>query len=276
MTKKKNSWNKPKKWVFEKENWINVSLSHPQYLLCNISKISWNTLCIPFSTIASRKTVKTKALINYGAGGTFINQNFAKNFDIQKLKKLITAKNVDGTINKKGTIESYVEIEFQINSQKLKKWFYVTGLGKQRIILGFPWLHKHNHIINWKTGKITWKDFQLNFQKWFEKKKPIPKTTIEGQSDEEEEKNQTQNPIDTDTNAIFMEFYEEIKISKIILAIEENKKKEEKTDEELVPEEYHEYLDVFSEEKAAQFPETKPWDHKIKMKEGFELKSFKN
>ena len=35
------------------------------------------------------------------------------------------------------------------------------------------------------------------------------------------------------------------------LAIEENKKKAEKTDKELVPEEYHKYLDVFNEEKAA-------------------------
>ena len=60
------------------------------------------------------------------------------------------------------------------------------------------------------------------------------------------------------------------------LAIEENMKKAEKTDRELVPKEYHEYLDIFNEEKAARFPESKPWDHKIEMKEGFEPKSFKN
>ena len=72
----------------------------------------------------------------------------------------------------------------------------------------------------------------------------------------------------------------EIRINKINvatkLAIKENKKKTEKMDKELVPEEYHEYLDVFNEEKAARFPESKPWDHKIKMKEGFKPKSFKN
>ena len=50
----------------------------------------------------------------------------------------------------------------------------------------------------------------------------------------------------------------------------------EKTDKELVPKEYHKYLDVFNEEKAARFPESKPWDHKIEMKEGFEPKLFKN
>ena len=51
------------------------------------------------------------------------------------------------------------------------------------------------------------------------------------------------------------------------LAIEENDKKEEKTDEESVPEEFHDYLDIFSEEKAHRFPEPQPWDHKIEMKD---------
>ena len=82
-------------------------------------------------------------------------------------------------------------------------------------------------------------------------------------------------------NAIFIELFdEEMEINKINiateLAIEDNKKKTEKTDEELIPKEYHKYLDVFSEEKAARFPESKSWDHKIEMKEGFEPKSFKN
>ena len=60
------------------------------------------------------------------------------------------------------------------------------------------------------------------------------------------------------------------------LSIKENDKKGEKTDKELVPKEFHDYLDIFSKEKAHQFPEPRPWDHKIKMKEGFKPKSFKN
>ena len=60
------------------------------------------------------------------------------------------------------------------------------------------------------------------------------------------------------------------------LAIKENDKKKEKTNEELAPEEFHDYLDIFNEEKAHQFLEPQPWDHKIEMKEGFEPKLFKN
>jgi hypothetical protein len=60
------------------------------------------------------------------------------------------------------------------------------------------------------------------------------------------------------------------------LAIEENSKKTDKTDEQLVPVEYHKYLDIFSEKKAHCFPKSRPWDHKIKMKKGSKPKSFKN
>ena len=42
-----------------------------------------------------------------------------------------------------------------------------------------------------------------------------------------------------------------------------------------IPKEFHEYLDVFLEEKAARFPKSRSWDHKIELKEGFIPKSFK-
>jgi hypothetical protein len=60
------------------------------------------------------------------------------------------------------------------------------------------------------------------------------------------------------------------------LAIKENNKKIKKMDKELVLEKCHKYLDILNEEKAHQFPESRPWDHKIKIKEGFEPKLFKN
>ena len=186
----------------------------------------------------------------------FIDQNFAQNFEILSLNEPITTRNVDGTINKKGTIKSYVELKFKINSRRFRERCYVTGLGKQKIILGFTWLQKYNPLIDWKTGKIKWKDRKFNFQKWFGK--PIPKlrTTVEEHPDKEENKNWTLYPTSEDLNAILLELIkEDVQISKITIATElaakENQKKEEKTNKELIPEEYHKYLDVFSEEKVA-------------------------
>jgi hypothetical protein len=54
-----------------------------------------------------------------------------------------------------------------------------------------------------------------------------------------------------------------------------NSKKKDLPLEEQISKEFHEYLDIFSEEKAARFPEPKKWDHKIELKDTFVPKSFK-
>jgi hypothetical protein len=99
--------------------------------------------------------------------------------------------------------------------------------------------------------------------------------------DDKESKNQTTLPLDENKLGVYIKLLEmNVWIHKTNiateLAIEENSRKIEKTDKQLVPAEYHEYLDIFSEEKAHRFPKSRPWDHKIEMKEGFEPKSFNN
>jgi Retroviral aspartyl protease len=118
-----------------------------------IANISRNLISVPITIGSSKQTVET--LIDSGAGGLFIDQNFAKNFDINYLDKPVKAYNVDEMENKWGTINAYINLKFSLGEQKFKKRFYVTGLEKQRIILGFPWLHKYNPIIDWKKGEIT-------------------------------------------------------------------------------------------------------------------------
>ena len=73
--------------------------------------------------------------------------------------------------------------------------------------------------------------------------------------DKEETRNHMKNLIKEDKNMILIEPLEEMAwINKTNvateLAIKENDKEEERTDEELVLKEFHEYLDIFSEEKA--------------------------
>jgi hypothetical protein len=104
---------------------------------------------------------------------------------------------------------------------------------------------------------------------------------IEEVVDDEERKNRATLSLKEDKLGVFIKLLEtDVWIYKTNitteLAIEENSKNQDKTDEQLVPAEYHEYLDIFSEEKAHRFLQSRPWDHKIEMKEGFEPKSFKN
>ena len=89
----------------------------------------------------------------------FIDQNYARNsgFKIQKLDEPLIARNVDGTENKQGRITSFVDLTLEISGRMMITRLLVTGLGKQRIILGFPWLNEHNPDINWKTGEFSWR-----------------------------------------------------------------------------------------------------------------------
>jgi Retroviral aspartyl protease len=134
-----------------------------------IANISQNSISVPINIGSSKQTVKT--LIDSGANDLFIDQNFAKNFNINYLDKPVKAYNVDRIKNKRGTINTYINLKFTLGEQKFKEQFYVTGLGKQRIILGFPWLHKYNPVIDWKKEEITFKPLQIDWRCLMEKGK---------------------------------------------------------------------------------------------------------
>jgi hypothetical protein len=115
----------------------------------------------------------------------------------------------------------------------------VTRLGKQKIILGFPWLHKYNQIINWKKGEITFKPFQIDWRRLMEKGKQIrqeQQPRIEEVVDNKKLKNQTTLPLKENKMGVYIKLLEtDVWIQKINivmeLAIEENSKKTDKTDE---------------------------------------------
>ena len=194
-----------------------------------IATIKSNSLSISISirNAKENKNVETLGLIDSGAGRKFIDQNYIRNagFKIQTIERPIIAQNVDGTENKKGKITSFVDLELTINEKKMMTRLLIIGLGKQRIILSFPWLNKHNPDINWKTGEFTWRTNNDEWKRPFRikrhhKKRPcIPleqakilarlasRPTITEEPDSEEKFNCTQNP--TKGNEILLAYLEE-------------------------------------------------------------------
>ena len=139
---------------------------------------------------------------------------------------------------------------------------------------------------NWlEKGTLEWREPKLG--------KALPKlekllrttTTITEEEDEEEYLNLTQNPLDDTKLSVLIstiigitdnnEWINSKSTMATKIQAEINVKKEILPLEEQVPKEFHEYLDIFSEEKAAWFPEPQTWDHKIEMKDSFVPKSFK-
>src|SRR5271154_4928050 len=128
---------------------------------------------------------------------------------------------------------------------------------------------------------------------------------IEEEEDEDLQKNQTRNPLDPQSPVIisFIEtatFEENDDPTTIIaalraqttepeqeiwinaktnvsmeLAMEEASHKEKKTLDEMIPPELSDFKDVFDKKTAERFPESRPWDHTIDLKEDFVPKDCK-
>ena len=164
-----------------------------------------NSLFIPVALESEGKTIETLGLIDSGAGGKFIDQNFTKEEGLKTkdLENPLVVYNVDGTLNKKGTIRKYVKLPMTINGKKTSERLMVTGLGKLKIILGFPWLNKQNPVIDWKIGMVYFPEKKkINWKRLVESKNP--KTSFAEEVDEEEWKNRTINRLDEDETSILL------------------------------------------------------------------------
>ena len=99
-------------------------MSFPSTPLCIQSvfagQINKNSLSIPVKIEFEDKIIETLSLLDSGAGGEFIDQNYAKTLKLPllNLEKSIPAINVDGTLNKKGTIKQYIDLNMEIFGQK--------------------------------------------------------------------------------------------------------------------------------------------------------------
>ena len=62
--------------------------------------------------------------------------------------------NVDGTENLQGTLKHYCLLRVKRGDQEALQKFFITSLGGDCAILGYPWLRMFTPSINWKTGSI--------------------------------------------------------------------------------------------------------------------------
>ena len=261
-----------------------------------VATMKSNALFIPIIVNCEKnKTVETLALIDSGAGGKFIDKNYTKEsgFSLENLEEPLMARNVDRTENKRGKFTKYVNLSVTIHRRTKNIKMLVTGLGKQKIILGFPWLNDENPDINWKNGEFKWQPRPFKVKRvtgvWpLDLAKAMARqalTTIVEEKDEEEQLNHTLNPLPKTDLAILIttimddpEDYLWINTKSTnatTIQAEINSKKPTVPLKDQIPKEFHEFLDVFSEKSAVQFPKPRSWDHKIELKDTFIPKSFK-
>uniref|UniRef100_A0A0W0GCX0 Putative reverse transcriptase-rnase h-integrase n=1 Tax=Moniliophthora roreri TaxID=221103 RepID=A0A0W0GCX0_MONRR len=169
----------------------------------------------------------------------------------ERLPENIQVFNVDGTPNKTAWITHSVTATYQFGTRTLTDTFLLSGLGKEDVILGLPWLQKYNPDVNWKSGEVLFRPKQYI---------RIPRQ---------------ENIFDTETpEQIINRIDIRAKMSASQLMAHQVEQKEQ-TFETLVPDYLHEFKAQFEDKEAERFPISRHYDHAIDLKPDFVPKDCK-
>ncbi|KAJ3508838.1 hypothetical protein NMY22_g16489 [Coprinellus aureogranulatus] len=228
----------------------------------------FQSMKVPMTLTDSFRNIETRGLVDCAAGGRFIDQDFARKhrLPVKTLTRVLTANNVDGTPNKNGVIREYVQLPITVHGRTSNQKFFITGLGKQNVILGMPWIRQMNPLIDWKLGTLEWRKRDFNSLRTGRPIKPPDPTDIS-------QLLVSISQLDTDDCPEPLWIRLKTTASQT-LAIANNVKKVEKPIEELVPEPYHKYLHIFTKEFGEHFPPERPDDMPINLKEKLRTKSL--
>jgi len=177
------------------------------------------------------------------------------------LAKPRKVQNVDGTPNKSGEISEAVNLLVNNNDKKASHTFFVANIGQDDFILGYPFFEASNPNVDWSGGRIEGFTTitSTNADTW----RPPRKGT----------KRQESTP--TWVRSIpgwekGDEIWLQTCVAKTTVAqqlAEAATDKKKRTWQELVPERYHRHGKVFSEKASERFPDQRPWDHAIDLKD---------
>jgi hypothetical protein len=206
-------------------------------------------------------TLAQQAMIDSGATSSFINQRYVTAHNIPTIPREFTmpVKDVDG--RHLAVVDRQVRATLRVGQHQEEILLDVVPTGKYPIILGMTWLQHHNPTINWPQHRMVFSS-------------PYCATNcldappdILGQTGGDEQFLNTFGEL----LAVELTEEEERRRARNIsadIAARSKKDERKRTLEEMVPKEYHDYLDVFGEEGAAQLPPHREWDMKIDFKEG--------
>jgi len=109
-------------------------------------------MTLRFFIHSKSKRAEAIALIDSGATENFMNLEYAKylQLPIKRLEEPRSLFNVDGTTNKSGSLQFYTNLQVQTGNQRTNLRFFLTDLGDNKAILGYPWFAAVQPRIDWK------------------------------------------------------------------------------------------------------------------------------
>jgi hypothetical protein len=123
-----------------------------------------NAFEIPITIHYNNKSFETIAMIDSGAAGNFIDVSFAQTHNLSLLpcESRVAVAALDGRPLGSGSIE-YLTPELRLQTGILHTEtirLFVIESPRNPVILGLPWLEKHNPRISWSSQQILqWSDY---------------------------------------------------------------------------------------------------------------------
>ena len=124
-------------------------------------------LNIPYWSV--QRMAKIKTLVDSGATKNLVDKKIVEELGM-KLQELPLAQNitnVDGTGNANGPITHFCELRICQGKVEDVQKFYVTNLGNNQAILGYPWLKWFSPHIDWINGEVQGPQPSLE-AKWYQ------------------------------------------------------------------------------------------------------------
>jgi len=115
-----------------------------------------NNIQINFVLSHYRGQAEETALLDTGATENFIDYKTVARLRLgtQKLTIPRPVFNVDGTNNRHRTITHACNLMVKQGNRKERQRFYVSNLGRDRFILGYPWFRAFTPDIDWTNAKL--------------------------------------------------------------------------------------------------------------------------
>ncbi len=111
---------------------------------------------IPVLFESAHATAEREVLVDSGATDNFISKNLLHRLKIGYLPVETPIKiwNVDGTHNQDGAISHFTDLQVRTRNETKTLRFLITNLGRDEVILGYPWLTAFEPIIHWKDATL--------------------------------------------------------------------------------------------------------------------------